>query len=68
MGGEHGEVRERPLSWPRADVSVSREELSEVWAVSERKDRDCGFRTSLLGGFKTDYGSYTVLAGGERGQ
>lgn len=37
--GENIEIRERPLNWSRVDVSVSREELSEVGAVSGRKEQ-----------------------------
>lgn len=58
--GESIEVRERPLNRSRVGVSISREELSEVGAVSGRKNRPCGFKASLLGGFKTDFWSITL--------
>lgn len=58
--GENIEIRERPLNWSRVDVSVSREELSEVGAVSGRKNRPCGFKASLLGGFKKAFRPITL--------
>ena len=41
-------------------MSISKEELSEVGAVSGRKNRTCGFKASLLGGFKTDFWPITL--------
>lgn len=54
------EVKESPLNWSKVGVSVSGGLLSKAGADSGRKGSHCGFRASLLEGFKTNFWSFIL--------
>lgn len=67
---ESMEVKESPLNWSKVGVSVSGGLLSEAGADSGRKGSHCGFRASLLEGFKTNFWSvilYKLEEGADSG-